>query len=97
MPDTLLATKNEDHNTVPWTRREIGQQPETLQATQALLGAQRADIESFIRPLLARPELRIVLTGAGTSAFAGQCLAPWLSKLLDLQAARPLCRSHSDD
>ncbi|MDT8760275.1 SIS domain-containing protein [Sphingomonas psychrotolerans] len=82
MPDTLLATENEDPGIVPWTRREIEQQPETLQATQALLRAQRADIEAFLVPLLARPELRIVLTGAGTSAFAGECLAPWLSGLL---------------
>jgi len=83
MPDTLLATENEDARIVPWTRREIEQQPETLLATQALLRGQRADIEAFVAPLLARPELRIVLTGAGTSAFAGECLAPWLSKLLD--------------
>lgn len=83
MPDTLLATDNEDLNTVPWTRREIEQQPETLRATQALLRAHKAEIEAFVAPLLARPELRIVLTGAGTSAFVGECLAPWLSKLLD--------------
>ncbi|TGX52559.1 SIS domain-containing protein [Sphingomonas gei] len=83
MPDTLLATDNGDFDTVPWTRREIEQQPETLQATQTLLAADRTGIEAFVAPLLARPDLRIVLTGAGTSAFAGECLAPWLSKLLD--------------
>jgi tagatose-6-phosphate ketose/aldose isomerase len=82
MPDTLLATDNEDLNTVPWTQREIEQQPETLQATQAVLRAGRSEIEGFVAPLLARPNLRIVLTGAGTSAFAGECLAPWLSRLL---------------
>jgi len=83
MSDTLLATETEGPNTVPWTRREIEQQPATLRATQALLSAQRAEIEAFVAPLLARPELRIVLTGAGTSAFIGECLAPWLSQLLD--------------
>jgi len=82
MPDTLLVTDNEDLKPVPWTQREIEQQPETLRATQALLRAQQAEIENFIAPLLARPELRIVLTGAGTSAFVGECLAPWLSQLL---------------
>jgi tagatose-6-phosphate ketose/aldose isomerase len=82
MPDTLLATDNGDLNTVPWTQREIEQQPETLQATQAVLRAHPAEIDGFVAPLLARPELRIVLTGAGTSAFVGECLAPWLSQLL---------------
>ncbi|MDP5277531.1 SIS domain-containing protein [Sphingomonas sp. DG1-23] len=82
MPDTLLVTDNEDLKSVPWTQREIEQQPETLRATQALLRAQQAEIHGFVAPLLARSDLRIVLTGAGTSAFVGECLAPWLSQLL---------------
>jgi tagatose-6-phosphate ketose/aldose isomerase len=65
-----------------WTLREIRQQPETLRATQRLLMANRAGIEAFIAPLLARQDLRIVLTGAGTSAFIGESVAPWLSHLL---------------
>ncbi|RIA37174.1 galactosamine 6-phosphate isomerase AgaS [Hephaestia caeni] len=63
-----------------WTRREIFQQPQTLRDTQRLLSDQAAAIERFISPLLARPNVRIVLTGAGTSAFVGQCLAPWLAR-----------------
>lgn len=81
MPETLLSPKTDGLDT-SWTRREIDQQPETLRATQALLRDRRAEIEAFITPLLARPELRIVLTGAGTSAFIGECLAPWLSREL---------------
>jgi tagatose-6-phosphate ketose/aldose isomerase len=79
MPDTLLAVEVDDTS---WTRREIAQQPETLRATQALLRAHQADIQAFVAPLLARADLRIVLTGAGTSAFIGECLAPWLSGVL---------------
>jgi tagatose-6-phosphate ketose/aldose isomerase len=79
MPDTLLAVEADDTS---WTRREIEQQPATLRATQALLRAHQAEIEAFGAPLLARPDLRIVLTGAGTSAFIGECLAPWLSDVL---------------
>lgn len=79
MPETLLASSAA---AVSWTRREIDQQPETLRATQALLSADRAAIEAFLAPLLARLELRVVLTGAGTSAFIGECLAPWLSARL---------------
>ncbi|WP_022685529.1 SIS domain-containing protein [Sphingomonas phyllosphaerae] len=81
MTDTLIAAAAEPGDT-SWTRREIAQQPVTLRATQALLRDARAEIEAFLAPLLARPELRIVLTGAGTSAFIGECLAPWLSRVL---------------
>lgn len=66
----------------PWTRREILQQPDTLRATQALLTADRAAIEAFLAPLIASPDTRIVLAGAGTSAFIGESLAPWLSSRL---------------
>jgi len=79
MPDTLLAPQTDDRS---WTRREIAQQPDTLRATQALLRTHRAEIEAFVAPLLERADLCIVLTGAGTSAFIGECLAPWLSGLL---------------
>ncbi len=82
MPETLMVPV-EDLDAAPWTEREIAQQPETLRATQAVLRAEQAAIEAFVAPLLARPELRIVLTGAGTSAFVGECLAPWLSMRLD--------------
>jgi tagatose-6-phosphate ketose/aldose isomerase len=81
MPEPLLAPEASGVD-MSWTRREIDQQPETLRATQALLRDRQADIEAFIAPLLARPDLRIILTGAGTSAFIGECLAPWLSGAL---------------
>ncbi|MFN3807986.1 SIS domain-containing protein [Asticcacaulis sp.] len=65
-----------------WTAREIAQQPQMLRETQALLMARRAEIEAFLAPLLAQPNLRVILTGAGTSAFIGECLAPVLSTRL---------------
>jgi len=65
-----------------WTAREITQQPAMLRETQALLMARRAEIEAFLQPLLALPTLRVILTGAGTSAFIGQCLAPVLAARL---------------
>lgn len=65
-----------------WTAREIAQQPAMLKETQALLTADRDRIEAFLAPLLAQPALRIILTGAGTSAFIGQCLAPVLASRL---------------
>jgi len=68
-----------------WTAREIAQQPAMLRKTHAALVARKAALESFLRPLLERATTRVVLTGAGTSAFIGECLAPYL-------AARLPCR-----
>lgn len=64
------------------TAQEIAQQPATLRATAALVAAERESLDAFLAPLLGRKDLRVVLTGAGTSAFIGQCLAPWLSPRL---------------
>ena len=58
------------------TAREIAQQPAVWPEIDALVGHQRAALDAFLAPLLARANLRIVLTGAGTSAFLGECLAP---------------------
>src|SRR6202165_4336357 len=68
-----------------WTAREIAQQPAMLRKTHKALGARRDALENFLRPLLDRAAMRVILTGAGTSAFIGECLAPWL-------AARLPCR-----
>jgi tagatose-6-phosphate ketose/aldose isomerase len=62
------------------TIKEIVQQPEVWQKVQALLAASRSNIDAFIQPVLDNPRLRIVLTGAGTSAFIGECLAPAMSQ-----------------
>jgi tagatose-6-phosphate ketose/aldose isomerase len=65
-----------------WTAREIVQQPEMLRETQKILMAHRCAIEAFLEPLLARPDIRVILTGAGTSAFIGDSLAPCLATKL---------------
>ena len=64
------------------TAREIAQQPQAWQETQALLTAQRRGSSAFLAPLLALEPLRIILTGAGSSAYIGQCLAPELLRTL---------------
>jgi tagatose-6-phosphate ketose/aldose isomerase len=66
-----------------WTAREIAQQPESWIRTQELLRERAAPITGFLAPLLARPDLRIILTGAGSSSFIGECLAPLLMQKLD--------------
>lgn len=64
------------------TAREIAQQPEVWPRIAALVARERARLDGFLAPLLSNPELRIVLTGAGTSAFIGTCLAPALFRHL---------------
>ena len=66
-----------------WTAREILQQPGTLRATADLLRRQRPSFDEFLAPLLPRRDLRIVLTGAGSSAFIGESLARWLRPRLE--------------
>ena len=65
-----------------WTAREILQQPEVWTEIEKLNAGGAAGHADFLRPLLARPEIRIVLTGAGPSAYIGQCLAPALARSL---------------
>ncbi len=62
-----------------WTGREIAQQPEVWRATAALVDALRPRIDGLTRAALLDPRTRIVLTGAGTSAYAGQVVAPALA------------------
>jgi tagatose-6-phosphate ketose/aldose isomerase len=80
MSDLIAVPKVSADGAEPWTRREIFQQAETLRATQALLAAGRGEIDAFLAPLIANPDLRIMLAGAGTSAFIGECLAATLAR-----------------
>jgi tagatose-6-phosphate ketose/aldose isomerase len=65
-----------------WTAREILQQPALWCEIEALMRREAPRVRAFLDPLLARPHLRIVLTGAGTSAYTGECLAPALTRAL---------------
>lgn len=58
------------------TAREIAQQPQVWRQVLAQVAQEGAALTAFLAPLLADPQLRIVLTGAGTSSFIGACLAP---------------------
>jgi tagatose-6-phosphate ketose/aldose isomerase len=62
------------------TAREIAQQPGVWREVERMVTSRRDEIDAFIGPLMERQELRIVLTGAGTSAFVGEILAPALSR-----------------
>lgn len=75
--DTTLKARG-----ATWTAREIAQQPEILLKTHALLVARQRELEAFLQPLIARSELRVILTGAGSSSFIGECLEPYLANRL---------------
>jgi tagatose-6-phosphate ketose/aldose isomerase len=59
-----------------WTAREIRQQPAMWAATEQVVQDLRPRAEAFLAPLLARPDLRVVLAGAGSSDYIGRALAP---------------------
>ncbi|MGB5850812.1 MAG: SIS domain-containing protein [Rhodanobacter sp.] len=65
-----------------WTAREIEQQPRMLRQTHALVAGLHAQIRAFAGPLLDNPAARVILTGAGSSSYIGQCVAPWLDRQL---------------
>src|SRR3954447_4840827 len=51
------------------TAREIAQQPQCWLRTESLVTQRRSRIDEFLAPVLAHPDLRIILTGAGSSSF----------------------------
>jgi tagatose-6-phosphate ketose/aldose isomerase len=63
-----------------WTAREIAQQAAVWTQIERVMTQQAGALGGFLDPLLQRRNLRIVLTGAGTSSFVGECLAPALKR-----------------
>ncbi|WP_075182703.1 SIS domain-containing protein [Pantoea sp. 1.19] len=74
MPHTPLAAA-----TGTWTEEEIRQQPASWIRSLNNINKLRSSIDRFLAPLLRKQDLQIVLTGAGTSAFIGDIIAPWLA------------------
>lgn len=75
MPQTQTLS-----GTGTWTEEEIRQQPASWIRSLTHIDSIRQQIDAFLAPLLIKKDLRIVLTGAGTSAFIGDIIAPWLSR-----------------
>lgn len=76
MPETYTSATAA---TGTWTEEEIRQQPASWIRSLKNIDTLRATIDDFLTPLLRKDDLRIVLTGAGTSAFIGDIIAPWLA------------------
>jgi tagatose-6-phosphate ketose/aldose isomerase len=82
-PDSLGIPEAELEATgALWTAREIAQQPAMLEQTHALVAGLHARLQDFAGPITGNPLARVILTGAGTSAYIGQCLAPLLDRTL---------------
>ena len=65
------------------TAKEIIQQPDTWRESVKNLIKNKIEIKSFIDSFLSKKEFRIILTGAGTSVFAGEVCEPYLTSLLN--------------
>lgn len=74
--ETLKANKGY------WTALEIDQQPDMWLETAKVVENHHEALEAWLKPILANKNLRIILTGAGTSAYVGEALYPWLSATL---------------
>lgn len=61
------------------TENEISQQAVLWQEVFFQLCSSKAEIANFLRPVMQLPDLRIILTGAGSSAFIGEAA---LSKVM---------------
>src|ERR1044072_3297381 len=83
MDDTLGYAPDElDGRGAVTTVREITQQPALWREVAKSVSTEGAQHHAFLAPLLQRTDLRIVLTGAGTSSYAGEVLAPALRRRL---------------
>lgn len=63
------------------TAQEILQQPQTWRKTAAQIRERREELTAFIHSITEKENFEIILTGAGTSDFIGNALAPALQKL----------------
>lgn len=66
------------------TAREILQQPRLWRDLAATLRSREEEIRAFLEPVLAIPGLRILWTGAGSSAFVGESIQKLLTRELGL-------------
>jgi tagatose-6-phosphate ketose/aldose isomerase len=63
------------------TQREILSQPELWQEVYHLIKKESVEISSFLGPILQKQNLRILLSGAGTSGYIGDAAQGTLQKL----------------
>lgn len=66
------------------TTQEIKQQPKLWQETYNIYKESKEQIDTFLQKIVAKHDrVRIIFTGAGTSAFVGETVAPYIQSTLD--------------
>ncbi|SHK07828.1 SIS domain-containing protein [Paramaledivibacter caminithermalis] len=72
------------------TAKEIRQQPRLWKETLEIITNKKEQIKKYLDEIFQEDNLRIIFTGAGTSAFVGECVTPYLDrKLLNRVEAIP--------
>lgn len=67
------------------TSEEIHHQPRLWNETLETINSNKEKISNYINEKLEEKHVRIILTGAGTSAYVGDTAAPYLSRLLGVK------------
>ncbi|HQE02671.1 MAG TPA: SIS domain-containing protein [Bacillota bacterium] len=67
------------------TAREINQQPRLWKETFDIIAARKDEIGAFLERASAHGLPRVILTGAGSSAFVGDSVAPYLNRVSGFQ------------
>ncbi len=80
-----LPTVKIDESGAEWTTDEIAQQPDAWLKTEKIMARDANAARAFLEPLFCAKDLKIVLTGAGTSACIGECLAPALTRRFNMR------------
>ena len=66
------------------TTREIYQQPSVWKETARLYQERKAEIKAFLEKIGQEHDyIKVILTGAGTSAYVGDTLVPYLQEVHD--------------
>ena len=79
-----------------WTAKEIAQQPAMWRQVSEQHNQKSPEIMAWLAPMLAKPNLQIVLTGAGTSAYIGDALAAHVKQHLPLATQSVVALSTTD-
>ncbi len=61
------------------TYREIAQQPRLWRETYETIQSRQEDIARFLKRVSSDKDLRVILSGAGSSAFIGETVAPYIN------------------
>ncbi|WP_459500822.1 SIS domain-containing protein [Bacillus sp. C1] len=69
-----------------FTAKEIAQQPDLWEQVYSIVQSNHHEITTFFSHISSQHEqVRIIFTGAGTSAFVGDTIVPYMKKIVDLK------------